>query len=170
MEPAMTATTDPRRSVTFDAADGSIIIDGLTTKIGRHLRASEFPFDLAAIINSRRELVTGWTWVNIGWLELESNPCRLSLGFIHDHLSEVSWSLRVAGAEYTRSWPSPDAVAKELHLVARILAHAFGPSQVQGRGSGESTRYRRDFAWGCVWCELDPRAGTCASGLRYATP
>jgi len=164
------AGTEAGKLVTFDAADGSVIVDGLISKIGRSLRASELPSDLAALVNSRRDLGNGWTWMALSGTVLDDNPCTLLLGFFHGHLAEVSWSVRVAGADYTGGWPSPDAVAKEMDLVSGILAQAFGRGQLPGRGAGESARYGKDFPWGRVWCESDPRAGTCASGLRYACP
>lgn len=156
-------TTEPRRQSTFDATDGSIFIDGITTNINPRLRSSELPSDLTAMINSRRALATGWTWIGISDVVFADNPCSLSLGFYHDCLAEVSWSVRVVGLGYTGSWPSPDAVAKELKLVTRILIDVFGAGGLQGRGDREPTRYRREFPWGSVWCELDPRAGTCAA-------
>ena len=164
------ASTGLGKPITFDAADGSITIDGLPSKIGYQLQVSELPSDLLAMINSRHDMGTGWTWTNLGGTALDANPCTLSLGFFHEHLAEVAWSVRIAGADYTGGWPSPDAVAKEIDLVSRILTRAFGPGQLPGRGAGESSRYGRDLPWGSVWCELDPRAGTCASGLRYASP
>lgn len=164
------AATEPSNAVTFDVADGSILIDGFTLRIGPRLRLAELPDDLAALVKSRRDMGTSWTWTTIGDTVLDGNPCTLSLGAFHGYLSEVSWSVRVAGAEYTGGWPSPDAVAKEIDLVSRILAHTFGPGQLPGGVAGGPTRYRKDFPWGKVWCELDPRTGTCASGLRYAVP
>ena len=161
------ASIEPGKAITFDAVDGSITIDGVGAKIGPQLRATELPADLAALVTSRRDLGNGWTWTTIDGAALDGNPCKLSLGFQRDHLSEVSWSVRVPGVDYAGGWPSPDTVAKEADLVARILTRVFGPGQLPGRGSGESTRYGKDFAWGSVWCELDPRNGTAASGLRY---
>ena len=163
------ASIEPGRALTFDAADGSITIDGLTSKIGPGLRTAELPDDLRTLVESQRDLGNGWTWTTIGGTTLDGNPCKLSLGAFHDVLSEISWSVRVAGADYAGGWPSPDAVAKEADLLTQILTRAFGPGQLPGRGASEPTRYAKDFPWGNVWCELDPRAGVCASGLRYDT-
>jgi hypothetical protein len=163
------ASAELGKAVTFDAVDGSISIDGLASKIGRQVRVTELPDDLATMVNSQRDMGNGWTWTTLSGTTLNGQPCTLSLVAFHGHLSEVSWSIHVAGAEYLGGWPSPGTVAKEIDLVTQILTRAFGPSQLQGRGTDEPTRYGKDFPWGSVWCELDPRAGICASGLRYTT-
>jgi len=164
------ASTEAGKPITFDAGDGSIIIEGVASRIGPELRVAELPDDLAALVTSRRDLGNGWTWTTIGGTVLDGNPCTLSLGAFQGFLAEVSWSVRTAGAGYAGGWPSPDAVAKEVDLVSQILTRVFGPGQLPSRGAGEPTRYGKDFPWGRVWCELDPRAGTCASGLCYTTP
>ena len=100
------------------ALDGSIVIDGLTVKISRQLRMSRLPLDLVSMITSRRDTGTGWTWLGIGGLTLDDNPCTFSLGFFHEHLPETSWSVRAAGADYAGGRPSPDTVAKTRRKVA----------------------------------------------------
>jgi hypothetical protein len=161
------ATAEPGKPVTFDATDGSIIIEGLTSRIGPTLRATQLPDDLTAMVTSKRDMGNGWTWVNVGGTALDGSPCTFSLGFFGDHLSEVSWSVLIAGAGYAGGWPSPEAVAKEITFTIGVLTQAFGPGQLPGRGAGESARYAKTLPWGTVWCELDPRGGTSASGLRY---
>jgi hypothetical protein len=160
---------EPARPVSFDAADGSILIGGFASRIGAGLRTTQLPEDLASLVISRRDMGTGWTWTTFAETTLEGHPCELSLGAFHGTLSEVSWSVSVADGQYAGGWPSPETTAKEIDLLIGILTRAFGPGQLPGRGSGERARYGRDFPWGSVWCGLDPRAGTSSSGLRYTT-
>jgi hypothetical protein len=164
------ASAEPSKPVTFDATDGSIIIEGLTAKIGPEMLATQLPDDLAAMVSSKRDMGNGWVWVNVGGAALDGNPCTFSLGFLGDHLSEVCWSVLIAGADYTGGWSSPEAVTKEITFMIGVLSQAFGPGQLPGRGAGESARYAKTLPWGTVWCELDPRGSTSASGLRYSAP
>jgi hypothetical protein len=69
------------KPIAFDAADGSITIDGLTSKIGYQLQVSELPSDLLAMINSQHDMGISWMWTNLGGTALDANPCTLSLGF-----------------------------------------------------------------------------------------
>ena len=161
------AAVEPGKPVSFDAADGSILIGGISTRMGPGLRTAELPEDLATLVTSRRDMGNGWTWTTLGGIALDGHPAKLSLGAFHGTLSEVSWSVRVAGAEYAGDWPSPEATVKEADLLIGILTHVFGPGLLPGRGAGERARYGKEFPWGSVWCELDPRAGACSSGLRY---
>ncbi|MET9902688.1 hypothetical protein [Streptomyces sp. NPDC006446] len=153
------------KAVTFDATDGSISINGLTSKISRRVRMAELPHDLAAMVTSRSDMGNGWTWTTVSGTTLNGQPCTLSLGAFHGHLSQVDWSLRVAGGECPGGWPGPGTVAKEMELVTQILTRVFGPGRLPDRGTG----YEKNFPWGSVWCAWDPRNGVCASGLRYST-
>lgn len=161
------ALASPGKPVGFDAADGSIVVEGITSRIRPGLRTTQLPGDLAALVTSRRDMGNGWTWTTLGDTTLGGYSCELSLAAFHGTLSEVSWSIRIPGAQYAGGWPGPDEVAEETDLLIEILTRAFGPGRLPGRGSGERARYERDFPWGGVWCGLDPRAGICASGLRY---
>ncbi|MET9405359.1 hypothetical protein ABZX90_06145 [Streptomyces sp. NPDC002935] len=159
------ANAELGKAVTFDVTDGSISISGLAAKISRRVRMAELPVDLAAMVTSRSDMGNGWTWTTVSSTTLNGRPCTLSLGAFHGHLSQVDWSIRVAGGEYPGGRPSPGTVAKEMDQMTQILTRAFGPGRLPGRGTG----YEKDFPWGSVWLAWDPRNGVCASGLRYST-
>jgi hypothetical protein len=99
----------------------------------------------------------GYEWLYLRGLSFGGEPAALALCFHEGRLEQAQWSVMLSQASGEGGWPSREAIDEEVSFVRSILAK----DGMKLRG-GE-----RNFNWGAMWSDFDPKGFLASNGLRY---
>ncbi len=139
-------------AIYIDPKDGKIQI-GENVTISAEMLLSDSLNSLARFTTSKRDMRTGYIWLDVKELTFGGVPAALSLCFFDGRLQAVGWGMRMEGVPADGNWPSRAESDAEVAFITSEL-------QRQGHSLGMTP-------WGKIYAGYDEKSGCAQSGLRF---
>jgi hypothetical protein len=144
---------------TLNPSDGSASVAGYTICLGKGLFREEAALVLKPLFRMANGFGNGYEWLSFHNVTFGGSPCGFALGFRDGQLTEIHFSVMLAGAEMQEGGPTRQAIEHELAFVRKELRSQLGVEISEGAAH---------FRWGSAWSMFDPKGFQASSGVRYA--